>query len=372
MSDHRTPDETGNEPAPANRRGQRDGAQPRDHDLARDHDPARDGAPAPSGATVRYAVVRSGREFLNDQCTDLAAALVYYSVLSIVPALIALVSILGLLADPKAVLDDLFGIVEDLGSTEVVDTLRPILEQVAASSAAGWGLAIGLATALWSASAYVQAFSRAANRIYGVEEGRPVWRLRPTMYAITVAMLVMVALIAVTLVASGDVVRAVGGVVGVADSFATVWSFLRWPVVALLVVALVALLYVATPNVRHPKLRWLTPGAVTAILVWVLASVAFGLYVSNFGSYDATYGTLAGFVVFLLALWIGNLALLFGMELDVELLRARQLEAGMPAARRVVVRLRDTRAIEKRAAKERELEAQGADLPQEQEDEPAR
>lgn len=340
-----------------------DQAQPDDETrdaAARESERERPGSSRPT--TVRYAVVRAVREFMTDQCTDLAAALVYYSVLAIVPALIALVSILGVLADPQAVLDDLFGVVEDLGSSEVVDTLRPVLEQIASSSAAGWGLVLGLLTALWSASAYVTAFSRAANRVYGVEEGRPVWRLRPTMYGVTLGLLVMVALIAVMLVASGDVVRSVGTLFGEADTLATVWSVVRWPVVAVLAVLVVAMLYLATPNVRHERRRWITPGAATAIIAWALASGAFGLYVSRFASYDATYGTLAGFVVFLLALWIGNLALLFGIELDVELRRARQLRLGLPAERDVLVRLRDTRAIEKRAAKERELEAEAAQI----------
>lgn len=334
-------------------------------DAAARQEAERDDADVSRRTTVRYAVVRAVREFMTDQCTDLAAALVYYSVLAIVPAIVALVSILGVLANPQAVLDDLFGVIEDLGSAETVETLRPVLEQVATSSAAGWGLVLGLVTAVWSASAYVTAFSRAANRVYGIEEGRPFWKLRPTMYGVTLALLVMVALIAVTLVASGDVVRAVGGLVGEADTLATVWSVLRWPVVAALAVLVVALLYLATPNVRHEKRRWMSPGAATAILAWVVATGAFSLYVSKFSSYDATYGALAGFVVFMLALWIGNLALLFGIELDVELRRARQLRLGLPAERDVIVRLRDTRAIQKRAEKERELEAEAAEIAQE-------
>ena len=347
-------------------------ASPADDNRAtRTHRKEQESADVSRRTTVRYAVVRAVREFMTDQCTDLAAALVYYSVLSIVPAIVALVSILGVLANPQSVLDDLFGVIEDLGSAETVETLRPVLEQVATSSAAGWGLVLGLVTALWSASAYVTAFSRAANRVYGVEEGRPVWKLRPTMYGVTLALLVMVALIAVTLVASGDVVRAVGGLVGEADTLATVWSVLRWPVVAVLAVLVVALLYLATPNVRHEKRRWISPGAATAIVAWVIATGAFGVYVSKFSSYDSTYGALAGVVVFMLALWIGNLALLFGIELDVELRRARQLRLGLPAERDVIVRLRDTRAIQKRAEKERELEAEAAEIAQEPAPEPA-
>lgn len=347
-------------------------ASPADDNRAtRTHRKEQESADVSRRTTVRYAVVRAVREFMTDQCTDLAAALVYYSVLSIVPAIVALVSILGILADPQSVLDDLFGVIEDLGSAETVETLRPVLEQVATSSAAGWGLVLGLVTALWSASAYVTAFSRAANRVYGVEEGRPVWKLRPTMYGVTLALLVMVALIAVTLVASGDVVRAVGGLVGEADTLATVWSVLRWPVVAVLAVLVVALLYLATPNVRHEKRRWISPGAATAIVAWVIATGAFGVYVSKFSSYDSTYGALAGVVVFMLALWIGNLALLFGIELDVELRRARQLRLGLPAERDVIVRLRDTRAIQKRAEKVRELEAEAAEIAQEPAPEPA-
>jgi membrane protein len=299
-----------------------------------------------------YVLRRSVREFSKDDCTDQAAALTYYAVLAIFPAGIALVSVLGVVGQGESAVDNLLAVLRDAGASSAVDTFGPTLRHVSSSNAAGIGLILGLVTALWSASAYVGAFGRAMNRIYEVGEGRPVWKLRPLTLLVTLVLVVLVALLAVGLVVTGPLARAVGDQIGVGSAAVTVWDVVKWPVLLLIVVLAVAILYYATPNVRQPKFRWISVGATIAIAVWVVASVAFGFYVANFSSYDKTYGSLAGVIVFLLWLWLTNLALLFGAEVDAELERGRELQAGLPAERVIQLPLRDSRKIEKAEAKE--------------------
>jgi membrane protein len=301
-----------------------------------------------------YVVRKTAREFSDDQCTDLAAALTYYSVLALFPAMIALLSLVGLVSDGQKTVDTLLQILSDIGATSAANTLRPTLEDLARSQGAGLALILGLATALWSASGYVTAFGRAMNRIYEVGEGRPFWKLRPVMLVLTAVTVVLTAVVAVGLVVSGSAAKAVGNAVGLGDAAVTVWNIAKWPVLLGVVVLIVALLYYATPNVKQPKFRWMSVGAFVAIVVWVLASAAFGFYVANFASYNKTYGSLAGVVVFLLWLWLTNLALLFGAELDAELERGRQLQAGMPAEESLQLPPRDTRKIEKAEKKEQQ------------------
>ena len=226
--------------------------------------------------------------------------------------------------------------------------------QLSQSSSAGLGLVLGLALALWSASGYVGAFGRGMNRVYEIDEGRPIWKLRPLMLLVTLLTVVLAALVAVGLVITGPAAQAVGDALGLGDTVVTVWNIAKWPVMLLVVMFIVALLYYATPNVKQPKFRWISVGAALAIVVWIVASAAFGFYVANFSSYDKTYGSLAGVIAFLLWLWITNLALLFGGELDAELERARELQAGMPAEEEIQLPPRDTRKIDKAAAKDRE------------------
>jgi membrane protein len=292
------------------------------------------------------------REFTRDQCTDLAAALTYYAVLASAPALLALVSILGLVGDGEALVEDVLGIVSSVLPEETLATVEPLIDQVASqSSGAGLALVIGLAGALWSASGYVGAFGRALNRVYEIEEGRPIWKLRPVNLLITLVVAVGAALVVVALVLSGGVARAVGDAIGLGSVALTVWSIAKWPVVLLLVIGIVALLYHSTPNVKQPKFRWISVGAAVAIVVWAIASAGFGIYVATLGSYGSTYGTLGTVIVFLLWLWITNLALLFGAELDAELERGRELQSGLPAEETLQLPARDTRGIDKRATK---------------------
>ncbi|MCW2736279.1 YihY/virulence factor BrkB family protein [Nocardioides sp.] len=306
-----------------------------------------------------YVARKTWREFSDDQCTDLAAALTYYAVLALFPAALAMLSLVGLVGQGPDTVDALLQVLRSVGAGGAADTLEPTLVQLSTSSSAGLGLVLGLAAALWSASGYVGAFGRGMNRVYEVGEGRPVWKLRPTMLLVTLVTVVLTALVALSLVLTGPAAEAVGDVIGLGSTAVLVWNIAKWPVMLLVVMLIVGLLYYATPNVKQPKFRWISVGAAVAIVVWLVASAAFGVYVANFSSYDKTYGSLAGVVVFLLWLWITNLALLFGAELDAELERARELQAGMPAEKDIQLPPRDTRKIEKAAEKERADELRG-------------
>ncbi|WP_298459513.1 YihY/virulence factor BrkB family protein [uncultured Cellulomonas sp.] len=301
----------------------------------------------------KYILRKTLREFLGDQCTDLAAALTYYGVLALFPALLAVISLVGLVGDPQETTDALLGVAEDLG-LEVTETIRTTVENLATAPAAGLGLVTGLLGALWSASGYVTAFSRAMNRMYEVQEGRPFWKLRPIMLLVTLVSVVIIAVVALALVVSGPLAEAIGNAIGLGDVALTVWQIAKWPVLAVLVALVIAILYYATPNVQQPKFRWMSVGAFVAIIVAVIASLGFGFYVANFSSYSATYGALAGVIIFLLWLWIMNNALLFGAELDAELERGRELQAGMEAEETIQLPPRDTSKIEKDKEKEAE------------------
>ncbi|MBA3310881.1 MAG: YihY/virulence factor BrkB family protein [Nocardioidaceae bacterium] len=309
-----------------------------------------------------YVARKTMREFSKDQCTDLAAALTYYSVLALFPALIALLSLVGLVGQGPKTVDTLLGILSDVGASSVAGTLEAPLTQLSQTPGAGLALIIGLAAALWSASGYVGAFGRAMNRMYEIEEGRPVWKLRPVMLLVTLITVLLAALVLLALIISGPAATAVGSALGLGSTVVTIWSIAKWPVLLVVVILIVALLYYATPNVKQPKFRWISVGAVFAIVVWVLASAAFGFYVANFSSYNKTYGSLAGVIVFLLWLWITNLALLFGAELDAELERGRELQSGLEAEETVQLPPRDTRNIEKAEKKHEEDVARGRQL----------
>jgi membrane protein len=309
-----------------------------------------------------YVLRKTAREFSSDQCTDLAAALTYYAVLALFPAVIALTSLLGLVGQGTSAVDQVLSILRTLGANGVVDTIGPTLKEVSSSGGAGLALVLGLAGALWSASGYVGAFGRAMNRMYEIREGRPVWKLRPVMLALTAVLVVLTALALAMLVVTGPVAKAIGDAIGLSSTVVLVFSIAKWPVLVAVVVLIVALLYYVTPNVKQPRFRWISIGAVMAIVVWALASLAFGFYVANFSSYSKTYGSLAGVIVFLLWLWITNLALLFGAELDSELERGRELQSGIAAEETVQLPPRDTRNIEKAEAKEEEDVRRGREL----------
>jgi len=306
----------------------------------------------------RYVVRRTFREFGTDQCTDLAAALTYYSVLALFPAVIATLSLIGLVGQGQSTINAIVDIIRQVGMTSVANNVGPLLNELSASRGNGLALVIGIVVALWSASGYVNAFGRGMNRIYGFAEGRPIWKLRPAMLLVTLVTVTLSAVVLLGLVVTGPAAKAVGDQIGLGNTAVLVWDIVKWPVMLALVMLVVALLYWATPNVKQPKFRWISVGAAVAIIVWIVASAAFALYVAGFSSYGRTYGSLAGVIVFLLWLWITNLALLFGAELDAELERGRQLQAGIPAEQDIQLDPRDergTRKAERKRAKDIEL-----------------
>jgi len=326
------------------------GAAARKADVPAPDDPRKPDSPTDLHKRSWMYVLRTTvREFVDDQCTDLAAALTYYAVLALAPALLAIVSLLSLVDRPEEVVDGIVDLASDAGAAQQVEALRPVLERLTDVPAAGFALVGGLVLALWSASGYVAAFSRGMNRIYEVPEGRPIWKLRPLLLLLTAVLVVIAVLVVALLVLSGPVAEGIGEAIGLSATVVTVWQVVKWPVVLVLAVVAVALLYQLTPNVRQPKFRWVSVGALFALVVWALATAGLAVYVANFSSYDETYGSLAGVVVLLLWLWLSNLALLFGAELDAELERGRELQAGIEAERRVQLPPRDTRASDKRA-----------------------
>lgn len=309
-----------------------------------------------------YVLRKTIREFSKDQCTDLAAALTYYSVLALFPAAIALLSILGVVGQgPKAV-NQVLDVIDQIGGGSLVGSIRPTLESLAGSPSAGPALILGLLGALWSASGYVGAFGRAMNRIYEIDEGRPIWKLRPVMLLLTLVLVVLTAAVLLALVVTGPVATAIGNAIGLGSTVVLVWDIVKWPVLLIVVVLIVALLYYATPNVKQPSFRWISGGAVLAIVVWILLSVGFGFYVANFSSYDKTYGSLGGVIAFLLWLWLTNLSLLFGAELDAELERGRELQSGIAAEESIQLPPRDTRTSDKARAKDLEDARRGRRL----------
>ncbi len=310
----------------------------------------------------KYVARRSVEKFSANGSTDLAAALTYYSVLSLFPAILALVSIVGLVGQADQTTALILDLVSKAAGADTVETLKGPLEQLTQSRAAGWALILGLGTALWSASGYVGAFSRAMNRIYGVDEGRPVWKLRPALLMVTLTAVISVAVMTILLAVSGPIAQAVGDVVGLGEAAIQAWNIGKWPVVGLLAVVLIAVLYYFTPNIRQPKFRWISVGAGIALLAIVASSAGFGLYVANFSKYQQTYGAIGTVIVLLLWLWIINLMLLFGAEVDAELERARQLRAGMKAEAQLLLPPRDSAASIKRLGKEQLLVAQGKRL----------
>src|SRR3954447_13750920 len=283
---------------------------------------------------------RTVKEFQDDELTDWAAALTYYGVMSLFPMLIVLVALLGVVGQ-ESTINTVTDSLRAAGLNDVAKNVEgPLDEVVRNKGGAGALLGLGLLVALWSASGWVDAFTRAMNSIYDVREGRPFWKLRPLQIVITLVTVLLVSLVLLAVVVSGPIAEAVGTAVGAGDTAVSVWGVAKWPVLLVVLMAMVAGLYYIAPNVRQPRLRWVTPGGITAVIVWVLASAGFGIYVSNFGSYGKTYGTLGSVITFLVWMWLSNLALLFGGELDSELERERELRKGLPAEEELRLRPR--------------------------------
>jgi len=298
----------------------------------------RSGGEVPEGPTDipsggwKAALKRTVKEFQEDNLTDWAAALTYYAVLAIFPGLIVLVSVLGLVGQAQATTQTMLQVIQQVAPGSAAETFRgPIEGIVRNQGTAGALLGIGLLGAVWSASGYIGAFFRASDAVWDVPEGRSVWKLVPLRVGVTVLSVLALAVVLIAMVVTGPVAEAIGSVIGLGGTAVTVWGIAKWPVLLLIVMGIVAGLYHVSPNVRHPRFRWVSPGGAVAVIGWIVVSGLFGLYVANFGSYDATYGSLGGVVVFLLWLWLTNLVLLFGAELNAELERSRQIAKGVPA-----------------------------------------
>ncbi|HET6571007.1 MAG TPA: YihY/virulence factor BrkB family protein [Solirubrobacterales bacterium] len=291
------------------------------------------------------ALKRSAKGFQADNLTDWAAALTYYGVLSIFPALIAIVSIAGLIG--SSAIDPMIENVGEVAPGPGREITENALDNLRGSQgAASLALIVSVGIAIWSASAYVAAFMRASNAIYDVEEGRPIWKTLPTRVLVTIVLLVLLIAVAIGITLTGGLAEKVAEPLGLGDTAVAVWEVAKWPVLLLAVSLILALLYWASPNVKHPGFHWLTPGSTVALALWLAVSVAFAFYVANFGSYNKTYGSMAAPIVFLVWLWVSNIAVLLGAELNAELERGREIERGAPAGREPAIEPRDTRKIE--------------------------
>jgi membrane protein len=293
----------------------------------------------------RSILRRSVRQFKHDDVLDRAAALTYFGVLALFPGILVLVSILGLMgaSTMQKVLDNL----HQVAPGGVNKFLRTVIEQVQGrSGAASIGAIVGLVIALWSASAYVAAFMRATNSIYEVDEGRPAWRTIPLRLGVTLIVVVMLVVCAVLVVVTGPIASQIGRAIGIGHTAVTVWDVAKWPVLLVVVSFMFSLLYWACPNVKQPGFKWITPGGVIAVVAWLIASALFAVYVAFSGSYNKTYGALATTMVFLVWLWITNIAILLGVEFNAESERQRAIQAGMPANVEPFVDLRDTRKLD--------------------------
>jgi membrane protein len=295
--------------------------------------------------SFKDVVKRAFREFSDDNVTDWAAALTYYGVLSIFPMLLVLVSLLGLFG--QSVTQPLIDNVGTVAPGPAKDIVTNAIQNLQKSQgAAGLLFIVGLVGALWSASGYVGAFMRASNDIWDVEEGRPVWKTIPVRVGTTALLLVLLTASALAVVLTGPLAKQVGNVVGLGGAAVTAWDIAKWPVLILVVSFMIALLYYAAPNVKHPKFQWVSPGSLLAVLLWIIASALFAFYVANFGSYNKTYGALGGVIVFLTWLWITNNVILLGAEVNAELERSRQIQGGMrPTDREPFLEPRDTRKM---------------------------
>ena len=287
---------------------------------------------------------RTIKQFQADNLTDWAAALTYYGILSLFPALLVLISTLGLVGHgtERTVVNELKRLVPGTAGDVIGNVIRNVQ---AAPQASGILAIVGLLTALWSASAYIAAFIRATNAIYDVPEGRPIWKTLPLRLLLTIMTGVILTVSLLAVVTTGKLATLVGRLMHIGDVAVTVWDIAKWPVLVALISLMFAVLYYFAPNAKHGGFRWITPGGVLAVLIWLAASAGFALYVSQFGSYNKTYGTFAGVIVFLIWLWISNIAVLLGAEFDAELERGRAIEGGMAEEKEPYLPLRDDRKV---------------------------
>jgi membrane protein len=313
---------------------------------------------------VRSFVIRNTlRRMLEDQCLDRAAGLSFFGLLSAAPAILALVSLLGVVGEAEPTAEAVLSLAHDV-SPEATSAIRPIVTELVEAPSAGVTLIGSLLVAIWSASKYVGAFSRAMNQVYRVEEGRPFWKLKPLTLLITVVLVTLLAALGMLLVLSGPVAKSLGGLIGMGETALLIWNAARWPVFILVIIVLLAVLYYVTPNVRQPKFRWVSVGALIALLTLLVVSAGFVFYINHFNSFNATYGSIGGVIVGLVWVWMVNLSLLLGAEFDAEFERGRQLRAGIAAEETIRLPLRDARQIRRARKKRAEVVDEGRALRQ--------
>ena len=322
-------------------------AEDRDNDLSA---PGPDAGPqSPTelkGKGIVAALKRTFKQFSQDNISDWAAALTYYGVLSIFPAVLVLVSLLGMVGTDGQ--QTVRGAINDIvGNDQIKQLVDTVLRQVKGTGTAGLAAIFGILVAFWSASGYIAAFMRASNAIYDVPEGRPIWKTLPIRVGVTAVVGLMLVASAAIVIFTGDLAEVVGRSIGLGGVAVTVWSIAKWPVLVILVSLMFAILYWASPNAKTGGFRWVSPGGIFAVLLWVLASAAFAIYLGNFANYNKTYGTLGGVIAFLVWLWISNIAILLGAELDAELQRGRAIAAGHSPDDEPFLQLRDDRKIKK-------------------------
>jgi len=285
-------------------------------------------------------IKRTFREFQADNLTDLAAALTYYGVLAIFPMIIVIVSVLGLIGNSvtQPLVNNLGAVAPGAAQQIFTSAIKNVQSQ---QGTAGILFVVGLVVALWSASGYIAAFMRASNVVWDVPEGRPIYKTVPIRLAVTLVTVVLLTLSALAVVFTGSLAGKLGSVIGVGSTAVTVWDIAKWPAMLLAIAVILAILYYAAPNVRQPGFAWVSPGSVLAVVLWIAVSALFALYVANFSSYNKTYGALASVVVFLIWLWLTNVAILFGAEFNAELERGRQIVGGHPEDKEPYLPMRD-------------------------------
>jgi membrane protein len=313
-------------------------------------DPTEGGPDKPTELSKRSwidVLKRTVKEFNNDNLSDWAAALTYYGVLSIFPGILVLLSVSGMLLTDTTQ-DAVLKNAQTLFPGSIAGPVTGAVDELKKGShAAGLLALVGLLGAVWTASGYVGAFIRASNAIYDVPEGRPIWKVLPIRLGITLAVGTLIAIAALSIVFTGRFAEQAGGWVGLSKQAVDVFDIAKWPLLLIVVMLILAILYWASPNARQHGFRWITPGGVLAVFIWMVASGGFAVYVSNFGSYNKTYGTLGGIIAFLVWLWISNIAILLGAEFDAELERGRAIEAGLAPDDEPYVPLRDERHVKK-------------------------
>ncbi len=297
------------------------------------------------GSGWKGVLKRTFKEFSDDNLTDWAAALTYYGILALFPALIVIVSIVGLLGQSttNALIENISAVAPGPAQEIITNAIKNLQ---GSKGAAGLLAIVGLAGAVWSASGYIAAFMRASNSIYDIGEGRPIWKTLPLRVGLTLVLMILSVISIIAVVISGGLAAQVGKLLGVGSAAVDVWNIAKWPVLILLVSFMFALLYYAAPNVKQPGFKWVSPGGIVAVILWIVASALFAFYVANFGSYNKTYGTLAAPITFLVWLWISNIALLFGAEMNAEIERGRRMAKGEPAQDEPYVEPRDTRKLD--------------------------